>query len=303
MDGDQGVGVAELTPAAVERFVAERRRAGYRGSVSPKSLRPLLAYHGGLGVLAAGDGEPLTPLEKLLVEYRDYLLVERALTPGSVGVYEPVARLFLEERSAPIGADLARLSGREIHAFVLREARQRGQHSAETMVCALRSLLRFLHVQGWIASPLATAVPSVRKQRQGLPRGLAARQVRLLLESCDSERPVGRRGFAILMLLVRLGLRRGEVAALELDDVDWRAGEIMIRGKGARIDRLPLPTAVSYCTSIDPVFGFCLDVARVRDALAAVLIDVWPELDPQPSAGAAPGLQPAVADPVVDGAL
>jgi integrase/recombinase XerD len=185
----EGVGVAELTPAAVERFVAERRRAGYRSSVSPKSLRPLLAYLGGLGVLPAGDGEPLTLLEKLLAEYRDYLLVERALTPGSVGLYEPVARLFLEERSAPIGEDLARLSGREIHGFVLREARRRGPRSAETMVCALRSLLRFLHVQGWIASPLATAVPSVRRRREGLPRGLAAGQVRLLLESCDRERP------------------------------------------------------------------------------------------------------------------
>ena len=172
-------------------------------------------------------------MRRLLAEFRDYLLVERALTPGSVGLYEPVARLFLEERSAPIGEDLARLSGREIHAFVLREARQRGQRSAETMVAALRSLLRFLHVQGWIATPLATAVPSVRRRREGLPRGLAAGQVRLLLESCDRERPAGRRDFAILMLLARLGLRRGEVAALELDDVDWRAGEIVIRGKGS----------------------------------------------------------------------
>ncbi len=163
------------------------------------------------------------------------------MTPGTVGLYEPVARLFLEERSEPIAEDLARLSGREIHAFVLREARQRRQRAAEMMVCALRALLRFLHVQGWIATPLATAVPSVRKRREGLPRGLAAEQVRLLLASCDRDTPAGRRDFAILMLLARLGLRRGEVAALELDDVDWRAGEIVIRGKGSRIDRLPLP--------------------------------------------------------------
>ena len=237
----EDVGVAELTPGVVERFVADPQRAAYRNRLCSKSLRPLLAYLGGLGVLPVGDGEPLTPVEQLLAEFRDYLLVERALTPGSVGLYEPVARLFLEERSAPIGEDLARLSGREIHAFVLREARRRGQRSAETMVCALRSLLRFLHVQGWIATPLATAVPSVRRRREGLPRGLAAGQVGLLLESCDRERPAGRRDFAILMLLARLGLRRAEVAALELDDVDWRAGEIVIRGKGARIDRLPLP--------------------------------------------------------------
>lgn len=170
VDGDRGGRRRELTPAAVERFVAERRRAGYRSSV-PKSMRPLLAYLGGLGALPAGDGEPLTSLEKLLAEYRDYLLVEHALTPGSVALYEPVARLFLEERSAPIGEDLARLSGREIHAFVLGEVRRRGQRSAETRVFAAG------------VSPCAgldrdavwrRSVPSVRR-REGLPRGARRR--------------------------------------------------------------------------------------------------------------------------------
>jgi integrase/recombinase XerD len=236
----EGLAVEELTSRAVERFVAERRRVGYRSSVSPKSLRPLLGYLGRLGVLPAGDGEPLTPVDRLLAQFRDYLLVERGATPGTVGQYEPVARLFLEERSEPIADDLAGLSGREIHAFVLREARRRGQRQAELMVCALRALLRFLHVQGRIATPLAAAVPSVRKRREGLPRGLAAEQVRLLLASCDRDTAAGKRDFAILMLLARLGLRRGEVAALGLDDVDWRAGVILIRGKGSRIDRLPL---------------------------------------------------------------
>ena len=173
----EGLGVEGLTSRAVERFVAERRRVGYRSSVSPKSLRRLLGYLGRLGVLPAGDGEPLTPVDRLLAEFCDYLLVERGVTLGTVGQYEPVARLFLEERSEPIYDDLAGLSGREIHVFVLREARRRGQRQAELMVCALRALLRFLHVQGWIATPLAAAVPSVRKRREGLPRGLAVGQV------------------------------------------------------------------------------------------------------------------------------
>lgn len=240
----EGLGVEELTSRAVERFVAERRRVGYRSSVSSKSLRPLLGYLGRLGVLPAGDGEPLTPVDRLLAEFRRYLLMERGVTLGTVGVYEPVARLFLGERSEPIADDLAGLSGREIHAFVLREARRRRQRAAELMVCALRSLLRFLHVQGWIAMPLAEAVPSVRKRRDGLPRGLAGDQVSMLLASCDRDTAAGRRDFAILMLLTRLGLRRGEVAALELDDVDWRAGEIVIAGKGSRHDVLPLPVDV-----------------------------------------------------------
>jgi site-specific recombinase XerD len=240
----EGLGVEQLTPRAVERFVVERRRAGYRSRVSAKSLRPLLGYLGRLGVLPAGDGEPLSPVDRLLAEFHGYLLMERGLTPGTVALYEPFARLFLEQRSDPIVEDLARLSGREIQAFVLREVRRRSQRRAETMVCALRALLRFLHLRGWIATPLAGAVPSVRKRREGLPRGLAAEQVRLLLASCDRESSVGRRDFAILVLLARLGLRRGEVAALGLDEVDWRAGEIVIRGKGARIDRLPLPSDV-----------------------------------------------------------
>jgi site-specific recombinase XerD len=169
------------------------------------------------------------------------LLEERALADGSVRLYEPVARVFLEERSDPIDADLARLSGVEVNAFVLRESRRRGRASALTMVCALRALLRFLHVRGLIAMSLATAVPSVPRRREDLPRGLAAGQVRSLLDSCDRVTSVGRRDFAILTLLARLGLRRGEVAAIQLEDIDWRAGELLIRGKGSRYDVLPMP--------------------------------------------------------------
>jgi integrase len=98
-----------------------------------------------------------------------------------------------------------------------------------------------LHVQGWIATPLVAAVPSVPQRREDLPRGLAAGQVELLLESCDRSTTVGCRDSAILILLVRLGLRSGEVAGLALDDVDWRASELVVHGKRSRIDRLPLP--------------------------------------------------------------
>ena len=125
--------------------------------------------------------------------------------------------------------------------FVLREAPRRSVRSAEMVVVALRALLRFLHVHGLIAEPLAEAVPSVARRREDLPRSLPAGQVTLLLDGCDRATPTGRRNYAILLLLSRLGLRRGEVAALCLDDVDWRAGEIVVHGKGSRLDRLPLP--------------------------------------------------------------
>jgi site-specific recombinase XerD len=236
----EGLDVAQLTPPVVERFLAERRRQGYVTKLSPRGIRPLLGYLDGLGVFPARE-DVCTPVDRLLDEFRRYLLEERALAAGSVRLYEPVARGFLEERSEPIDADLARLSGVEVNAFVVRESRRRGRASSLTMVCALRSLLRFLHVRGLIAASMATAVPSIPRRREDLPRGLDAGQVRSLLDGCDRATSVGRRDFAILTVLARLGLRRGEVARLELEDVDWRAGEIVIGGKGSRIDRLPLP--------------------------------------------------------------
>jgi len=121
----------------------------------------------------------------------------------------------------------------------------RSRGSAKLLVTALRSLLGFLHVEGMLAESLVGAVPSVAGWRlAGLPRGLEPAQARRLLASCDRRTTAGRRDFAILTLLLRLGLRRGEVARLELGDIDWRAGEIAIRGKGSRQERLPLPADV-----------------------------------------------------------
>jgi site-specific recombinase XerD len=239
----EGVELGALTPAALERYLVWRREQGYLKCLSPKSLRRLLGYLAGLGVLAHEDAAP-SPVEQLLEEFRRYLLGERGMAAGSVRLYERVARQFLEERSEPLGDDLARLSGAEINVFVLREARRRSRWSAVTVVSALRALLRFLHVQGLIADPLASTVPSVARRQEDLPRGLPGGQVRLLLDSCDRSTPVGRRDYAILLLLSRLGLRGGEVAGLALDDFDWRASEVVIRGKGSQVDRLPVPADV-----------------------------------------------------------
>ena len=201
-------------------------------------------YLRGLGLLSAAEDAEPTAADRLLEQFCRYLLEERGLTAGSVRLYARTARRFLAERSGPLADDLAGLSGREINGFVLRESRRVRPRTAEMVVCALRALLRFLHLHGFTATPLADAVPSVAHRREDLPRGLPAREVRLLLESCDRASTLGRRDFAILILLARLGLRCGEVAALQLDDLNWRAGEIVIHGKRSRIDRLPLPADV-----------------------------------------------------------
>ena len=144
------------------------------------------------------------------------------------------------------GLGLERLLAADVSMFLVAECAKRSVTGARDLASAVRSFLRYLHLAGLIEVPLVWAVPSVADLRdRSLPRGLEQAAVRKLLASCDRRRTVGRRDYAILLLLSRLGLRRGEVAAIGLEDVDWRAGELLIRGKGSRQDVLPLPVDVS----------------------------------------------------------
>jgi integrase len=207
----------------------------------------LLDYLRGLGVVPpAVPVAPSTPGEVLIERYSMYLLERRGLTVSTVRNYVGVARVFLADRERVRGGlALPELDGAAVSEFVLRESRRCSVGSAKCMVTRLRALLRFLHLEGEIERDLAGVVPSVASWRlASLVRALDARSVARLLLSCDRRTWVGRRDFAILMLLSRLGLRAGEVAALRLADVDWRAGEVLVRGKGSRQERLPLPADV-----------------------------------------------------------
>jgi len=244
---ENGLVPEQLLTADVERFLAARRAVGHTNYLSPKALAPLLRYLRELGVVPAETEPELSAVEVLLERYRRYLMEERGLVAGTVRGYVDMVRPFLASRAdATGGLELEALTAGDVLGFVLSESeRRRSGKSAKLMVTALRSLLGFVHVEGLIARPLAQVVPSVAFWRlSGLPRGLEAGQVRALLDSCDRNTLAGRRDFAILLMLARLGMRRGEVAALGLDDLDWRAGEILVRGKGNRVERLPLPADV-----------------------------------------------------------
>jgi integrase/recombinase XerD len=242
----ESLGPDAFSGEVIERFLEARRAAGFTSYLAPKSLEPLLGYLVGIGVVAPRQARLLTGAEAVLERYRVYLVGERGLAAVTARGYVDLVRSFVASRESIAGdVELRDLTAADVVGFVLAECPRRGRSSAKLVVTALRSLLGFLHVEGLIARPLAAAVPSVAHWRlAGLPRGLEAGQVRGLLGSCDRERAAGRRDYAILLLLVRLGMRRGEVAVLGLDDVDWQAGEILVRGKGNRVERLPLPVDV-----------------------------------------------------------
>jgi site-specific recombinase XerD len=176
----------------------------------------------------------------LLAEFRTWLGRERGLSPVSVRCYSKQAKYFLAAVGGP-GA-VSGLDAGKVTAFMVDHSKDRNGWSAKAMVTSLRAFLRFAHATGRTAVPLAGAVPAVASWRlSALPRGLSQAEIRRLLAGCDRETAAGLRDYAVLSLLARLGLRGAEAAGLRLDDIDWRAGEIAVTGKGSRTERLPLP--------------------------------------------------------------
>jgi len=242
----EGLGSAAFTPERAEEFCAVRRRAGYTALLTARALAPLQEFLRGQGVLprCPPSSAPADEKERLLARYRDHLAGGRGLVPAVVSRYLKVAALFLEEcPGAAVGQPGPGAAA--VSAFCARELPRRSCADAANLASALRSFLRFLHVEGLVMTPVAQAVPAVANRKgHGLPRALPPAMVAGLLASCDRRTRLGRRDYAMLMLLARLGLRAGEVASMSLDDIAWRAGELTVHGKGGRDDRLPLPSDV-----------------------------------------------------------
>ena len=179
----------------------------------------------------------------LLEEFGVWLDRQRGLSPVSVRGYRKQAKVFLR---AVGGADaIEGLHGGQVIGFVVGYCRDRNSWSAKAMVTAVRAFLRFTHATGRTRVPLAGAVPAVASWRGArLPLGLTSAQVEQLLAGCDRDTAVGRRDYALLSLLARLGLRGAEAAGLQLDQIDWRTGELVVTGKGERLERLPLSVPV-----------------------------------------------------------
>lgn len=240
------VAIADVDERVVAAFLDEQRRRGglRKGQVS--IVGRLLAHLREKAVIPLLEVESKeTPLASLEGQYERYLRTERGLATVTVITYLPLVRRFLVGRFGDRELRLRELEPPDISSFILRHAHSMSPGRAKLMVTALRSFLRFLFQRGATEVDLAACVPTVANWRLStVPKYLTPKDLQALLDACDQDSPTGRRDYAILLLLSRLGLRAGEIIALQLDDMDWRAGEITVRGKGLIHDRLPLPDDV-----------------------------------------------------------
>lgn len=236
----EGLGVEQLSEARIETFVTlQRASGGGRFWLSRPGLLCLLELLRELGVVAAAVSPTRSPAEAFMDSFESYLLSERGLSLGTVRGYVAHATRFMAGL-APGG--LRRLTSAEVTAAVLGQSATVSVSATQNFVAGLRALLRFCFIEGLTEVDLSqAALPVTGRRRSLLPRGIATDEAAALLACCDRRTAIGRRDYALLITLLRLGLRRCEVAGLRLEDIDWRAGELVVVGKGARRDRLPLP--------------------------------------------------------------
>lgn len=248
---ERGLAGTVIDAGWLEELCAERRLLGRRGVPGRLGIGRLLAFLDERGLLAPSPQEQPTALEQLLAEFRDWLFGERNLSASTVLRYEKTARRFLSEQALRDGLlQVSDLTGADVNAFLLRECARVSAGSAKGRVAELRSLLRFLYLRQLLPLRLGAAVPPVGGWRlASVPVMVGAADVAAVIEGCDRTTLQGSRNRAIMLLVARLGLRSIEVARLELEDIDWRRGELAVRGKARRQDRLPLPHEVGEALS------------------------------------------------------
>jgi integrase/recombinase XerD len=235
-----------LNAEAVEEFFRLRREAGFTVRFSTTGMAPVLERLRARGAILGAPAtvaprQRVEDADPLLTAYARHMRVERCFARPTIITRLDTARRF----KAAVGVDLGRLRAEDVTAFLLGEVRRLQPSGAAKVGDGVRAFLRFLFASGVTERDLSGVALTVRARRQSpLPKTIAPETVAALLASCDRKIPIGRRDFAILTLLVRMGLRAGEVAAITLDDIDWGAGEVVVHGKGRREERLPLPADV-----------------------------------------------------------
>jgi integrase/recombinase XerD len=245
--GRKGVPLRSVSSECAARYLRYRARRLRPQQGDAAALRHLIEFLRSEGVILTPHAPPprLIPVERCAQAFERYLREERALATATIINYVPFIRSFLKDRFGHGEIILSRLSARDVVRFVQRQAPRLHLKRAKLLTTALRSFLRYARYRGEITVDLAAAVPVVANwSMTSIPRAIAANQVRQLLASINRRTAMGRRDYAILLLLARLGLRSSEVVLLELDDIDWNVGQLRVRGKGGQHTELPLSAEV-----------------------------------------------------------
>jgi len=239
----KGLAASDVDSATIGRYLDGRSQNGKLRKGDSAALSRLTTI---LQPDRSGESaSPPTAIEMALGAFQLYLRQERSLSEATVINYTPVARSFLSERFPKGPVHCQQITAVDITAFVQRQATLVTSKRAPLVVTALRSFLRYLFHRGIVAIDLATCVPTIATwSLSNVPRFLSGEQIEKILGSCDIETITGKRDYAILLLLARLGLRAGEVVALTLDDFDGDAGLVTVHGKGKRMAQMPMPSEV-----------------------------------------------------------
>ncbi len=235
----------QLTPEHLACYLRYRSRHRHYRSGDAAIVQRLLRLLREKDIVAPAALIERSPAQRLEEEFQLYLQRERRLAPATVLNYANFVRRFLAQCVADEQVRLDRLCAVDVVRFVQHEAARLHPKCSKVMTTALRSFLQYVRYRGLISIDLRSSVPTVANwSMASLPRALSSEEVQQLLSRCDRRTAVGRRNWAILLLLARLGLRAGEVVGLMLEDLDWEAGELCIRSSGASSDRLPIPHEV-----------------------------------------------------------
>jgi len=241
IDG-QSLSAKHVTDYLNDRWLYRRKR---RGDAFTLHTFVRLIVPDGERVSSEQEDTTATVL-RVQQDFEQYLLHERGLAAASIRLYGDSVGRFLRNAFGNSEVRLDQLTAADIVCFVQADAaRLHHPKRAQVMTSALRSFLQYGRYRGDIVADLHTCVPTVANWSvAGLPKTISTSQVQSLLAGCDRQSAAGRRDYAMLLLISRLGLRAGEVVDLTLDDLDWTEGAIRIRGPAQRVDRLPLPSDV-----------------------------------------------------------
>lgn len=240
-----GLCVKDLDETTLKEYLFYKGRRGSIFKIESPTLRALLEHLREMGVVADSVRVDDSMRSRIQSDFADYLAQERGLKQVTIDNYLSVARKFLSDQFGTGPIVLKGLHPNDIVRFILRNTETVSVKRAQLIVCSLRSFFRFLYQRGEIANDLSPSALTVANWHLSeLPKFLEPEQVECLLQSCNQDTLIGQRDYVVLLLLARLGLRAGDVVHMTLDDIDWEVGELIVRGKSHRQERLPLPQDV-----------------------------------------------------------